>query len=165
MGNGLTKSAIDVLQGNGGETIFNKVAFSVHRNGSTYNLASSNTPTKIQFTTVEFDQDFSYDNVTNFQFAPKPGKYMLMGSASTGGASVDQGVVIVMVYKNGNQYKSGDFVPMSGTADAGSHVACMVIADPGDVFDLRVAQVNPGASTITMTGAATDCWFQGFQIG
>jgi len=155
-----------VGQTDGGETIYNKVAFSVHRNGVNFNLASSATPTKILFTTREFDQDSSYDITTNHNFAPKPGKYCLMGAARATGAVVDQGVIVVSIYKNGAQWKSGVFSTVSGTGNAvGSFVSCIVIADPGDVFDLRVAQVNGTATTIAITGQQTDTWFQGFQIG
>lgn len=156
----------NVNQQDGGETIYNKVAFSVHRNASNFSLASSATPSVIQFTTKEFDQDSSYDAVTNFRFAPKPGKYCLMGAARTTGAVVDQGVIVVEVYKNGSQWKSGVFSTISGTGNAvGSFVSCIAIADPGDYFDLRVTQVNGSATSYTISGQETDTWFQGYQIG
>lgn len=163
--------ALSVVHGNvgqndGGETIYNKVAFSVHRNGSNFSLASSATPSKISFTTAEFDQDSSYDTVTNFRFAPKPGKYCLIGAARTTGSVVDQGVIVVEVYKNNAQWKSGAFVTISGTGNAvGSVVTCIAIADPGDFFDLRVSQTNGSATSYTISGQETDTYFQGFQIG
>lgn len=162
MGNGLTQTQTDVLQGNGGETIFNKVAYSVHRNGVAFNVLN-NTPTKIPFTTKEFDQDSSFD-IANSRFSPKPGKYMLMGAAGAN-PTVDQGLIVCLIYKNGVQYKSGVFSTVSGTGAAGSFAACMVIADPGDYFELWVDQVNPTATTLAFPSAATDVWFQGFQIG
>lgn len=171
MGTGSSSGAIAPVAGNlfrndGGETVNNKVAFSVHRNGSNLTLGSSSTPTKIQFTAEEFDQDASYDSVTNFNFAPKPGKYALMGAVASTGAVVDQGNIVAIIYKNGAQWKSGNFAAVSGTgATTGSVVSCIAIADPGDVFDLRVAQVNGSASNITISGKETDTYFQGFQIG
>jgi hypothetical protein len=138
-------------------------AFSVHRNGVNQVVADS-TPTVIAFTTEEFDTNNLYNTGTN-RYTPPVGKYALMGAVScAAGAAVDQAAIVVAIYKNGAQYKSGNFATMSGAGNTGSHVACIVDANGTDYFQLLVTHSGTGVN-MTMTGAATDTWFQGYRIG
>jgi hypothetical protein len=140
----------------------NTVSFSVHRAGVNFSVAN-NTPTVIDFTTEVFDTNASYDIATN-RFTPPAGKYALMGAVCNAAATgVDQGAIVVLVYKNGVQEKSGNFATMSGTGPTGSHVSCIVDANGTDYFELLISQVTGG--NLICTGAATDTYFQGYRIG
>lgn len=151
------------LRVNGAVQVDQPVAFSAHRNGVGFNLAE-NTLTVIDFTTEEFDTNASYDVATN-RFTPPAGKYQLMGAARTNASSVDAGLVLVMVYKNGAQYKSGIFATVSGAGtSAGSTVSCLADANGTDYFELVAYQVNSTATTLAMAGQASDCWFQGYKV-
>lgn len=138
----------------------NPVSFSVHRNGVNFAIAN-NTPTIIDFTTEVFDDNLSYDPATD-RYTPPAGKYVLMGSCLAA-ASVDQGAVVVSVYKNGALEKSGNVATMSGAGSTGSQAHCIVSANGTDYFQLVVTQVTGGG--LTMSGLASDTWFQGYRIG
>ena len=156
-------AAVVKLRVNGAIQCDQPVAFSVHRNGVNFNLAD-NTLTNVDFTTEEFDTNSSYDVATNL-FTPPAGKYHLSAAARTNAAAVDQGVFVVMIYKNGVQYKSGNFAPMSGaTTSCGSMVSCLVDANGTDYFEMIVYQTNSTATTLAVNGLASDCWFQGYKI-
>lgn len=144
--------------------IDNQVAFAVHRNGSNFNLAN-NTVTTIDFTTEEFDTNNSYDTGTN-RFTPPAGKYHLMGAMNNSASgSPDGTVILVMIYKNGAQYRSGCYANVSALANSGgSVVSCLVDANGTDYFELRGVQVNAGASTVSFSGQAYDTYFHGFKI-
>lgn len=140
----------------------NPVAFSAHRAGVGFNVAN-NSVTVVDFTTEEYDTNSSFDTATD-RFTPPLGKYHLTGCVRTT-AGVDNGSIVVMVYKNGVQYKSGNFELVGGTNAGGSVVSCIVDANGTDYFDLRVIQVNSTLSTLTFDGSSTDCYFQGHRIG
>lgn len=145
---------------NGGANFANRVAFSVNLGGSGFTLPN-NAITKVPFNTVEFDQDQSFDAATNHRLNPKPGLYLFMAGVAMG-PGVDQVNIDVLLYKNNVQNKSA-FNTISGTDQSGAVLACIAFADPGDFFDLRAFQIS-GASQ-TLSGLATDTWFQGVQLG
>lgn len=143
--------------------IDNQVCFSVHRNGVNFNL-NSGVVTAIDWTTKEYDTNTSFNTGTD-RFTPPAGKYHLMGAA-VGLTIPDATVILVMVYKNGAEWKAGNSVnAASAGANAGSTVACDVDANGTDFFELRVAQVNAGASVIAISGQTFDTYFQGHRIG
>lgn len=139
----------------------NPVSFSVHRNAVNF-AVNDNTPTVVAFTTEVWDTNLNFDTGTS-RFTPPAGKYQLTGAVCcAAGAGVDQSAIVVAVYKNGAQYKSGNFATMSGTGVTGSAVSCLVDANGTDYFQLYVTQVS--GAPMTMTGAATDTYFQGFRM-
>lgn len=156
----LTVTQTNLVLVNGGANFANRVAFSVNLGGAGFALPN-NAVTQIPFNTVEFDQDQSFDSVTNHRFNPKPGLYVFMAGVAMGPA-VDQSNVDVLLYKNNAQNKSV-FTTCSGTNQSGGMLVCIAFANPGDFFDLRALQ-NSGAGQ-NLSGLATDTWFQGFQIG
>lgn len=144
--------------------IDNQVCFSVHRNGVNFALASGAVIT-IDWTTKEYDTNNSFNLATD-RFTPPVGKYHLMGGALTNGVAPDQTVILVMIYKNGAQYRSGNLTNCSAaTNGVGSVGAWDVDANGTDFFELRISQINPGVAGITISGQSFDTYFQGHRIG
>jgi len=81
----------------------NGPAFSAYQ-GSAQTL-SSNTWTKIQFTTEEFDTNSNFDNATNYRFTPTVAGYYQVNATITAGATYTTGQLAV--YKNGTSFKLG----------------------------------------------------------
>lgn len=102
----ITPSAIDLNQG---------PAFSAYQSS-----AQSSLPlawTKIQFQTEEFDTDGCFDSATNYRFTPNvAGYYHLTGNLQLNGSST---LLIVGLYKNGVQIKTGPYVYLSVNGVAG----------------------------------------------
>ena len=79
-------------------------AFSAY--SSSTQSVSTNTWTKVQCGTKEFDTNNNYDNTTNYRFTPTiAGYYQVNGSVSLGGGST--GLCTIGIYKNGSIYKNG----------------------------------------------------------
>ena len=90
-------------------------AFSAYR-GSSNQSFSSNTWTKCQIQTKDFDTNTNYNNTTNYRFTPTvAGYYQIIGSVSIN-ASGYANVMKASIYKNGSGYKT-TFV---GTSTTGS---------------------------------------------
>jgi hypothetical protein len=153
----LTGAALGV---NGIIQCTNPVAFSVHRNGVNF-VVANNTPTAIDFTTEVFDTNNSYDTATD-HFTPPAGKYLLTG-ACLAPVSVDQGAIVVSIYKNGALERSGNVATMSGAGATGSCVTCIVNANGTDFYQLYVTHVT--GAPLGMDGGAANTWFQGYRIG
>jgi hypothetical protein len=77
--------------------------------------------------------------------------------------SVDQGAIVVSIYKNGALERSGNVATMSGAGATGSCVTCIVNANGTDFYQLYVTQVT--GAPLLMDGAAPNTWFQGYRIG
>ena len=82
---------------------------------------SSNTITKLQFQTEEWDTANCFDNSTNFRFTPNvAGYYQVNGSLR---ANTSFNTMQVTLYKNGSSYKAGNYVQ---TNMGQSTVSCLV---------------------------------------
>ena len=90
-------------------------AFSAYQ--SPAQTLSSATTTKISFQNEEFDTNSNFDSTTNYRFTPTvAGYYQVYGSVQSGGTP---STVQPFIYKNGSQYKSGNFINViSGYATA-----------------------------------------------
>lgn len=87
---------------------------------SAQNLASS-TVTKLQFQTEEWDTANCFDNTTNYRFTPNvAGYYQVNGSLR---ANTSFNTMQVALYKNGSNYKEGNYVQ---TNMGQSTVSCLV---------------------------------------
>jgi hypothetical protein len=89
-------------------------SFRVHRGGTDQNAIATATYTKLQFTTEEWDNGDSFDNVTNYRFQPTvAGEYFFYFTVRVS-SLVDQQAVLAAVYKNGSLYAE-DIDKASGT--------------------------------------------------
>lgn len=95
----------------------NMPAFSAYQ--STAQSMVSNTNTKIQLQTEEFDTASAFDSTTNYRFTPQvAGYYQINGRMATAGNAE----VLGIIYKNGTQYKVGS----ASVSGSGSSVSSLV---------------------------------------
>ena len=82
----------------------NMPAFSAYRSSSNQTF-SSNTATKLQFQTEEFDTASCYDNATNYRFTPNvAGYYQVNAHMNNAGTAT---FANLSIYKNGSIAKNG----------------------------------------------------------
>ena len=85
----------------------NTPAFNASRTGS--QSISSDTWTKIQFQTENFDTNSNYDNSTNYRFTPTTaGKYYVFASIGSTASTTYGNAIRVAIYKNGAQYRENN---------------------------------------------------------
>ena len=78
-------------------------AFSAYQ--SSAQTLSSNTGTKIQFQTEEFDTNSNFDNTTNYRFTPTVNGYYQVNSVINWATTSTRG--FLNIYKNGSAFKQG----------------------------------------------------------
>ena len=123
-------------------------AFSAYQ--SSAQTLSSNTFTKIQLQTEEYDTANAFDNTTNYRFTPNvAGYYQVVGCIAVG--AVVSGINLA-IYKNGSVYKSV-FSSASSTVSIGSGTIQMYFNGSTDYIELYasigVGQVLANSSQYT----------------
>ncbi|UOF81987.1 c1q globular head like domain containing protein [Caudoviricetes sp.] len=83
----------------------NMPAFSAYQ--SIQQTISTNTFTKVQFQTKEFDTANSYDNTTNYRFTPNVAGYYQVNSVLRVTTATNN--MYLSLYKNGSSYKIGNY--------------------------------------------------------
>jgi hypothetical protein len=103
----------------------NGPAFSAYAN--TNQTITSNTFTKIQINTEEFDTNSNFDSTTNYRFTPTvAGYYQVNGSVNNYSSTLPTRVLAV-IYKNGTAYKRFfDGAVSTGTFFANSEGSALV---------------------------------------
>jgi hypothetical protein len=91
----------------------NMPAFSAYQ--SSAQTLSSNTYTKLQFQTEEFDTNNNFDSTTNYRFTPTVAGYYQVNVGTSVGATPSS--IYVTIYKNGNVYK-GNYLGVAGSIGA-----------------------------------------------
>ena len=92
---------------------------------------SSNTVTKIQFQTKEFDTANAFDNTTNYRFQPLvAGYYQFTGGVSVG---TTQTPISIIFYKNGSAFK---YVTQIGTSGSGFGSALIYLNGTTDYVEM-----------------------------
>lgn len=82
-------------------------AFSVYRSGTSQSV-TSNTWTKVQLNSEDFDTANCFDNVTNYRFTPTiAGYYQINGSINDDSNSSFGTGIYAAIYKNGVIYRVG----------------------------------------------------------
>ena len=123
----------------------NMPAFSAYQ--SSAQTLSSNTLTKLQFQTEEWDTASAFDNTTNYRFTPNvAGYYLVTGSMTLGDTNSNN---YVAIYKNGSVNRFGS----QNTVDRSQISAYVYLNGTTDYIELygRVVtgQVLDAASTNT----------------
>lgn len=135
--------------------------FSAHKNGTDQTSVATATPTKVTFTTEEYDVGSAYD-APNSKWIPG-----IIGKAHIDiylewTSSVDQKAHIVYIYKNGAAYKGGA-INSSGTGYHYTTLSCNVLVDAvTDYFEVYAYQETGGNKTIS--GRVVHTWFMGHML-
>lgn len=134
----------------------NMPAFSAYRSSSNQSF-SSNTATKLQFQTEEFDTASCYDNATNYRFTPNvAGYYQVNGQINNAGVAT---FATVSIYKNGSNAKNG--VGFASTFENTAVSALIYLNGSTDYIELY-AYITGTPSVGSGTG--TGSYFQAFLV-
>lgn len=136
--------------------------FSVNRNAVNQNISTA-TPTKIQFTTEEWDTLSCFDPVTNYRFTPTlAGKYYFDCWIQWTGV-VDSSSAYVSIYKNGAEVKR-NLVLLKGTQAQGH--GCTGSVDMNGTTDYVEFFVDHTMGlTATIDGAVISTRAAGYKVG
>ena len=83
-------------------------SFSVKRHAATQSV-SSDTTTKVQYNTENFDTDDAYDATTNYRFtvpSGAAGKYFFNAKIAASAGNANMNRASIKIYKNGSQFTS-----------------------------------------------------------
>jgi len=140
----------------------NGPAFSAYL-GTTQSV-SSNTNTKIQFNTEEFDTNNNFDNSTNYRFTPTVAGYYQFNWQLSCRNATNITRIYAILYKNGSEFKRGsDMYNANNTMGYKVSGAALCYANgTTDYFEVYGA-VTTNAGTNEFTAASGfDTYFQGF---
>lgn len=137
------------------------ISFSVHKNATDQTGIVAATPTKLTWSTEEWD---THNYFASDKFTPLvAGKYLFVGSAIFS-AGIDTVQFDVMFYKNGSLAKRASLIQASGTLAIQPGGSCILTANGStDYFEMYV-NFSSGADR-TVEGAASLTYFQGYFIG
>lgn len=155
-------TCISYTKANGSQTV-NMPAFSAYANAS--QTLSNITYTKLQINTKEFDTNSNYDNVTNYRFTPTVAGYYQINGAVVVTSSSTIRVALALIYKNGSNFKQGEYAVTPSTNDAtacsGIVSALVYLNGSTDYIELYGwAQVVSG--TLTTQALQPSTYFQAF---
>jgi hypothetical protein len=103
----------------------NMPAFSAYANAN--QTITSNTFTKIQINTEEFDTNSNFDSTTNYRFTPTVAGYYQVNGSVNNYSSTSPTRVLAVIYKNGTAYKRFfDGAVSTGTFYANSEGSALV---------------------------------------
>jgi hypothetical protein len=144
------------------DEITQRPAFSVHRNGTNQSI-TSNTWTKVEFTTEEFDTNSDFDSTTNYRFTPTvAGKYLL--SAFVKWATQNNlADCRTALYKNGVLYKQAYAVPGNASV-ARDTIGLSAVVDANGSTDYFEVYVRISTSGDSVDGASESTFFTGSKI-
>jgi len=131
----------------------NMPAFSAYQ--STAQSMVTNTVTKVQLQTEEFDTANAFDNATNYRFTPLvAGYYQINGRMATAGNAE----VLAFIYKNGTGYK----VSSSAVSGSGANVSSIVYLN-GSTDYVELYGVSYGVTQNTNNNIS-NTWFNGSMV-
>lgn len=134
-------------------------AFSAYQ--SSLQTISSNTVTKVQFQTKEFDTANCFDNVTNYRFTPNVAGYYQIVGCTYFNTSLTTGEIYTTLYKNGASFKTLSDWSASTAQLYTMNGSCIVYANGStDYFEIYIYQ-NTGSSKVMYAGN-TAVYFQAF---
>ena len=135
--------------------------FSAHKNGTNQTGIVTETPTKITFTTEEYDVGSAYD-APNSKWIPGIVGKGHISAVVLWTATVDYSYCNTAIYKNGSPYREVD-KRASGTGDQSATINCDVdITNVADYFEIYIYQ-NSGVNQ-TIHGSAVHTWFTGHML-
>ena len=125
-------------------------AFSAYMSSS---LSITNaTFTKVPADTEEFDTNSCYDTA-NYRFTPNiAGYYQVVGAVNIGAPS--SGVTNAYIYKNGSNFKSGNQIPFTATANYIVPTVCALIYLNGSTDYVELYTYQSSGSTQTINASA-----------
>lgn len=145
-------------------TLSPRYTFSSHKAGVPQTSIPSGTPTKLTFTTEDWDDGGFYD-APNSKFLPigAAGKWRVSAGASLSGGAVDQSEYRLMIYVNGGPYKQDTNIYAGGGAEGGIAFTALVNLN-GSTDYVEIYFVAFGAGDKTVSGNSDQTYFQAEAI-
>lgn len=145
--------------------------FHAHRNGVTQ-VINASTDTKLKFTTEVFDVagDFAHDaddsgGAAESRYTPSvAGKYLLIAAVkfnSVGDGLINQ----VRINMNGSEISRMTIHSSGGGAGEAVQVTTTIAIANGTTDYFEVSAFHTHATSRSVAGLATNCYFMGFRIG
>ena len=132
-------------------------AFSAYPNAD--QTLTTNTFTKLQLDTEEFDTNSNFDSTTNYRFTPTvAGYYQINAMAYLYGNS--SGNQILSIYKNGSQFKTRMLLNQSNGSQSGLSVV-IYFNGTTDYIELYGRQT---AATAISSAGPIDCYLNGVGV-
>jgi len=141
-------------------------AFSAYANAN-QNL-TSNSWTKVQINTKQFDTNSNFDATTNYRFTPTvAGYYQINGSIEYNSSGNNPTVVGIRIYKNGNPF-FGDFITGSVNSGQTTSISCLISFNGSTDYIELYAFANGGSGTLyvqtSTTGNSIPTYFSGCLV-
>ena len=137
----------------------NTPAFHVKRTSN--QSISTNTNTKVQFDSEDFDTDNCFDNSTNYRFTPGvAGKYYLYAGVRPGQTD-DFDESQVYIRKNGSDVALGT---KRNTYSDTVHCYTTVVSDSDDYFEVFYFHTRGSTLNISGNSSASYTYFGGYKI-
>lgn len=157
-----TNSDITIaLPARAGNLMMDGPAFSAYL--ATNQTITSNTWTKTQCGTEEFDTNSNYDNVTNYRFTPTVAGYYQINGRISNGPSTNPSGIYVAIYKNGSGFKYGNMQALtSAQYEQGASVSALIYLN-GSTDYVELYSYITAATAVVQSGASL-CYFQGFLV-
>lgn len=158
-------SGISVTNGSGSITIANTQntgpAFSAYQ--SSGQTISSNTQTKIQCQTKEFDTNSNYDNSTNYRFTPTvAGYYQISGAVRISYTGANE--LYLSIFKNGSEIKrTFDFIGVTIASYIQMSISALIYLNGSTDYVELYMQQNSGVSQSTSANVVLT-YFQAAMI-
>jgi hypothetical protein len=141
----------------GGNQAVDGPAFSAYQSSS--QSVATNTATKVQIQTKEFDTNSCFDATTNYRFTPTvAGYYQISGAVNF--ASTTSGNSSVSIYKNGSEFKRFSQITSSILGINGS--ALIYFNGTTDYIELYCYQQS--GSSVSTNASAVSTYFQGVMV-
>ena len=122
---------------------------------------STNTNTKVQFDSEDFDTDNCFDNSTNYRFTPGvAGKYYLYAGVRPGQTD-DFDESQVYIRKNGSDVALGT---KRNTYSDTVHCYTTVVSDSDDYFEVFYFHTRGSTLNISGNSSASYTYFGGYKI-
>lgn len=150
-------TTIATISSTGLSTQVGAPAFSAYQ--SSAQTLSSNTTTKLQFQTEEFDTNNNFDSTTNYRFTPTVAGYYQVNALFNIGASNTSG--IIYLYKNGSVYKNGMSFASAGTLFQAYVVNAIVYLNGSSDYIEIYGQLVSGQA---LAATAAQTYFQAAMI-
>jgi hypothetical protein len=150
-------SATGTLLGSG-----NQPAFSVYQ--SSPQTLSQSVIAKIQFQSEEFDTNNNFDSTTNYRFTPTIAGYYQINAAICFTASAVAQQDAIFIYKNGSNYKIGNYIADTGALGLRAVVSCLVYCNGSTDYIEIYGLYNAGAATMVTNAGSANTWFNGSLV-
>lgn len=138
----------------------NQPAFSAY--GTTDQVISANTDTKVVLNNEHFDTAGAFDSTTNYRFTPQVAGYYQFSGEVECYSTTTLGILEIKIYKNGTEYSRNTIGSVSGVEAFMSTNRLIYLNGTTDYIELYARCSSAG--TITLYGSAVYKYLTGVLV-